>query len=145
MIRAVVDTNVLVSGLISASGYPREIERRWRKGEFALVTSPEIIDEVSRVLHSPRIHVKYQLTDSDIQAFILALLYHGECVAGRLVLVGVAPDPGDDKIVACAVEGKAGFIVTGDKGLRQLGEYDGIRIVNAQEFTGILDKSKPGK
>ena len=75
MIRAVVDTNVLVSGLISASGYPREIERRWRKDEFALVISPEIIDEVSRVLRLPRIHQKYRLADSDIQAFILALLY----------------------------------------------------------------------
>jgi putative PIN family toxin of toxin-antitoxin system len=141
MIRAVVDTNVLVSGLISASGYPREIERRWRKGEFALVTSPEIIEEVSRVLHSPRIQPKYQLADSDIQAFVLALLYHGECVAGRVVLEGVAPDPGDDKIVACAVEGKAGFIVTGDKGLRRLGEYDGIATINAEEFMKVLDRS----
>ena len=100
---------------------------------------------MSRVLRSPRIHLKYQLADSDIQAFILALLYHGECVGGKLVLEGIAPDPGDDKIVACAVEGKADFIVTGDKGLRRLGEYDGIRIVNAQEFIGILDRSKPGE
>lgn len=142
MIRAVVDTNVLVSGLISPSGYPREIERRWRKGEFTLVISPDIIDEVSRVLRLPRIHQKYRLADSDVQAFILALLHHGESVAGRLVLEGVAPDPGDDKVISCAVEGYANFIVTGDKALQQLGRHGDIRIVNAEAFIRLLDEEK---
>jgi uncharacterized protein len=144
MIRAVVDTNVLVSGFISPLSYPREIERSWRRGEFTLVTSREIIGEVSRVLYSPRIQPKYQLADSDIQAFILALLCHSECVAGKVVLEGIAPDPGDDKIVACAVEGEADLIVTGDRGLQQLGEHDGIRIVSAEAFIGVLNKSKTG-
>ncbi len=140
MIRAVVDTNVLVSALISASGYPREIERRWRKDEFTLVISPGIIDEVSRVLRLPRIHQKYRLAGSDIQAFILALLYHGESVAGRLVLEGVAPDPGDDKVISCAVEGNADFIVTGDKALQQLDQYGDIRIISAEAFIRVLDE-----
>jgi len=142
MIRVVVDTNVLVSGFISPLSYPREIERSWRRGEFTLLTSREIIDEVIRVLYSPRIQVKYHLTDSDIHAFILALLYHSECVAGKVVLEGIAPDPGDDKIVACATEGRADLIVTGDKDLHRLGEYDGIMIVNAEAFIRILDESK---
>lgn len=59
--------------------------------------------------------------------------------AGRLVLKGVAPDPGDDKIISCAVEAQADFIVTGDKGLQQLGEYQGIKIIDAESFTRILD------
>ncbi|MBM3155309.1 MAG: putative toxin-antitoxin system toxin component, PIN family [Chloroflexi bacterium] len=141
MLRAVVDTNVLVSSFISPLGSPREIERRWRNREFMLITSPAIIKEVNRVLHLPRIQQKYHLTESDIQAFVLALAHQAYCVAGRLALNDVAPDPCDDKIISCAVEGKADFIVTSDRRLRELGEYQGIRIVSAESFIGILEQT----
>lgn len=133
-----VDTNLLASGFISPFSYPREIERRWRKGEFVLVTSFGIIEEVNRVLHLPRIQQKYHLIESDIQAFVLTLTHQGDCVAGKVVLKGVAPDPGDDKVISCAVEAQADFIVTGDKRLQQLGEYQGIRIINAESFIRVL-------
>jgi len=141
MLKAVVDTNVLISSFISPLGSPREIERRWRNREFMLIASPAIIEEVNRVLHLPRIQQKYHLTESDIQAFVLALAHQACYVAGRLVLNDVAPDPGDDKIISCAVEGQADFIVTGDKRLQELGEYKGIRIVNAESFIGILEQT----
>jgi putative PIN family toxin of toxin-antitoxin system len=138
MLRAVVDTNLLVSGFISPFSYPREIERRWRKEEFALVTSFGIIEEVNRVLHLPRIQQKYHLAESDIQAFVFTLTHLADCVVGKVVLKGVAPDPGDDKVVSCAVEAQADFIVTGDKELQQLGAYQGIRIISAESFIKIL-------
>jgi putative PIN family toxin of toxin-antitoxin system len=138
MLRAVVDANLLVSGFISPFSYPREIERRWRNGEFVLVTSFGIIEEVNRVLHLPRIQQKYRLTESDIQAFVLTLTYQADCVAGKVVLEGVAPDRGDDKVISCAVEAQADFIVTGDKRLQQVGGYQGIRIINAESFIRVL-------
>lgn len=140
MLRVVVDTNVLVSGFISPFSYPREIEKRWRKGELVLVISREIVEEIDRVLHLPRIQIKYNLTESDIQAFLLTLTHKAEYVAGKLVLEGVAPDPGDDKIISCAVESQADFIVTGDKALQQPGEHQGIRIINAGEFIRLLQE-----
>ncbi|TRZ93189.1 MAG: putative toxin-antitoxin system toxin component, PIN family [Dehalococcoidia bacterium] len=118
-----VDTNLLVSGFISPLSHPREIERYWRRGEFILVTSYEIIEEVNRVLHLPRIQGKYHLAESDIQVFVLTLTHQAHCVAGGLILRDVAPDPGDDKIISCAVEAQADLIVTGDKALQKLGEY----------------------
>jgi hypothetical protein len=138
MIKAVVDTNLLVSAFISSFSYPREIERRWRSGEFILITSREIVEEINRVLHLPRIHMKYHLTESDIQAFVLTLIHKGNCVSGELALKGVAPDPGDDKIISCAIEGEAEFIVTGDKALQQLKEYQDIKIINAEQFVRAL-------
>ena len=143
MIRAVVDTNVLVSGLISPSSYPRQVFQHWRAGDFVLVTSHAIIQEATRALYSPRIQVKYGLTDSDIQAFVLALRYQSDCVAGELTVNGVAPDPGDDKVISCAVEGKAELIVTGDKALQRLGRHKDIRIISAETFTGILAEGRP--
>jgi len=138
MLKAVIDTNLLVSGFISPFSYPREIERRWRNGEFALVTSFGIIEEVNRVLHMPRIQQKYHLTESDIQAFVLTLTYQAYCVAGKVVLKGVAPDHGDDKVTSSAVQAQADFIVTGDKRLQQLEAYRGIRIIDAESFIRVL-------
>jgi putative PIN family toxin of toxin-antitoxin system len=140
MVRAVVDANLLVSSFISPFSYPREIEKRWRRGEFVLVSSREIIEEVNHVLHLPRIQVKYNLAESDIQAFVLTLIHKANCVAGRLVLKGVAPDPSDDKMISCAVKGEADLIVTGDKALQQLREYQGIKIINAEAFIGVLEE-----
>ena len=140
MIRAVVDTNLLVSAFISPASYPREIARHWRRGDFVLVTSREIAEEIDRVLHLPRIKIKYHVTEPDIQAFVLALIHLGSCVSGGLALKGVAPDLGDDKIISCAVEGAAKFIVTGDKALQGLGQYQGIKIINAQQFIEILQQ-----
>jgi len=138
MIKAVVDANVLVSAFISPFSYPREITGCWRRGEFILVTSREIVEEINRVLHLPRIKVKYRLAESDIQVFVLTLIHKGNCVSGELALRGVAPDPGDDKIISCAIEGEAQFIVTGDKALQQLKEYQGIKVINAQQFISVL-------
>jgi hypothetical protein len=138
MIKAVVDANVLVSAFISPFSYPREIAGCWRRGEFILVTSREIVEEINRVLHLPRIKVKYRLAESDIQVFVLTLIHKGNCVSGELALRGVAPDPGDDKIISCAIEGEAQFIVTGDKTLQQLKEYQGIKVINARQFISVL-------
>ena len=138
MIRAVVDANILVSALISPYSYPREIARCWRRGQFVLVTSREIVEEIDRVLHLPRIQVKYHLAESDIQVFLLTLIHRGNCVSGELALKGIAPDPGDDKVISCAVEGEADFIVTGDKSLQQLKEYRGIKIINAEQFIRVF-------
>ncbi|MBA7505963.1 hypothetical protein ES706_04643 [subsurface metagenome] len=140
MLKAVVDTNLLVSSFISPFSYPREIERRWRRAEFVLVTSHEIVEEVNRVLRLPRIQVKYHLAESDIQAFVLTLIHRANCVAGRLILKGVAPDSGDDKVISCAVEGEAALIVTGDKALQRLREYQGIKIINAEAFISVLEE-----
>ncbi len=96
-------------------------------------------DKKFMVLYLPRIQGKYHITDSDIQAFILTLMTKTDCVAGKLTLKDVAPDPGNDKIISCAVEAQADFIVTGDKSLQQLGEYQGIKIINAETFIKVLE------
>ena len=141
MLRVVVDTNLLVSGFISSRSYPREIEGRWRRGEFILITSPGIIEEISRVLRRPRIPQNYHITELDIQAFTLALNHQAYSVAGKLDLHGIAPDPGDDKVISCAVEARADCIVTGDKRLQQVGEYQGIKIIDAESFIELLKEN----
>jgi len=59
-------------------------------------------------------------------------------VPGRLEIAAVARDPDDDAILACAKEGKANYIVTGDKDLLDLDVFEGIPIVSARKFLSIL-------
>ena len=74
---------------------------------------------------------------------IKVLLYKGDCGARSSILREVALDPGDNKIISCAVEEKAGFIVTGDRALQRLVEYQSIKIVNAETFIRVLEEGSP--
>ena len=65
MIRAVVDTNVLVSGIISEQGAPRQIVNAWYQRQFTLLTSALIIAEVMRVLHYPHLQMTYHLRNTE--------------------------------------------------------------------------------
>jgi putative PIN family toxin of toxin-antitoxin system len=58
---------------------------------------------------------------------------------GELTLPGVTRDPKDNPVVACAVEGGAGFIVSGDQDLLVLGTYGRVRIVTPREFLALLE------
>lgn len=135
--RAVLDTNVFVSGLINPEGFPAAILTALRAGRFVLVSSPAVNEEIMAVLSRPRIRDRYGLSDRifDI-AFILWEI--AELVI-NLPEVRVCGDPDDDKFLATAVGGKADFLVTGDAShLLHLGEYQGVAIVSPREFVSQL-------
>ena len=75
MIKAVVDANLLVSAFISPFSYPREIERCWRRGEFNLVTSREIVEEINHVLHLPRARLVIKLCEWMIISQLSRLMF----------------------------------------------------------------------
>lgn len=62
MIKAVLDTNILVSGLISPKGSPAKILNLWQERKFILVTSQKILKEIKKVLNYPKIIKKYHLS-----------------------------------------------------------------------------------
>lgn len=134
---AVVDTNVLVSGVIVPHGAPRRILEAWQAGQFTLVTSEAIIAEVARVLCYPRICQRYHLAESDIAAVVDSLMNDAELVAG-LYEVRRSADPADDVFLACALEGHADYLVSGDRHLLEIGSYHGVVIVTPQEFVAAL-------
>lgn len=133
MIRAVLDTNVLVSGIISESGPPRQIALLWQRRRFVLLTSEAIIAEVTRVLHYPRIQRRYRLTESDIHAVVDSLTQDAIVTEG-LYQVQRSQDPDDDMFLACALEGRADFLVTGDPHLAAIKHYHGVQIVSPRQF-----------
>ncbi len=137
-IRAVLDTNVLVSGLMGAKGAPRQALDAWLEGQFTLVTSLYLVDEFVHVLQYPRIAERLQVTEDELAAILAALLSQAEVVPGQLQLPGVTRDPKDDAVVACAVEGGADYIVSGDQDLLVLDRYESVTVVTPRHFMKVL-------
>jgi len=134
MIKVCLDTNVFVSGIISPSGAPYEVLEAWRNRELVLLTSDEIITEVSKVLQYPKIKSAFSLTDEEIEKYVSLLSKYSQRTPGELKIDVIAEDPSDNMFLVCAVEGKADFIISGDNHLLQIGTYQGIQIVTPREF-----------
>ena len=137
-IKAVLDTNVLVSGLLSRQGPPRQVFDAWLEGRYTLVTSLYLVDELIHVLSYPRIVNRSNLAERELTDVVAALLSQAEVTAGQLHLPGVTRDPKDDAVVACAVEGNADYVVSGDQDLLVLDAYQGCRTVTPRQFLEIL-------
>lgn len=135
--RAILDTNVLVSGLIGEHGPPRQLIDAWLEGRYTLVSSLYQAQELNHVLSYPRIAGRLRLEDAELELILAALLSEAELTPGRLQLPGATRDPKDDPLVACVVEGNAGYLVSGDRDLLDLGEYQGIQIVSPLQFVVI--------
>jgi putative PIN family toxin of toxin-antitoxin system len=134
--RAVVDTHVLVSGIIAPHGAPRRILEAWHAGQFTLVTSEAIMAEVARVLRHPRIRDRYSLTEDDV-ATVVDSLRMDKVVAG-LYEVQRSVDPADEVFLACALEGLAKYVVSGDRHLLKIGSYHGVLAVTPRHFAALL-------
>ena len=73
LLRAVLDTNVYVSGTILSHGIPFEILEAWRRQAYVLITSEAIIAEIERVLHYPRIRDRYTVSEQDVVRLVESL------------------------------------------------------------------------
>lgn len=127
--RAVLDTNVLMSGIFF-SGPPYEILSAWRHGIVTLVVSAEILDEYRRI--GQRLAGKYP--GVDIGPILALIAVHAEFVEAPLLREQVCEDSSDDKFFACAVASGCHVIVSGDKHLHRASGYSGIEVVSPREF-----------
>ncbi len=111
MIRAVLDANVLVSGLPAASGTLADLIDQWRAGRLRLVVSPHIIDEVSRAWAKPYWGARFSPTQVDRA---LALLQEeADVVPITVQVMGIATQPENDLVLATAVSAQVEYLATG--------------------------------
>ena len=129
--RIVLDTNVLVSGLISRTGYPGRLLRAVQSGRVTLITSEYQIAELRDVLFRDSLRRFIQPAEAT------DLIHHMATVAvviDELPEVGLSPDPKDNAILATGIAGQADLIVSGDKNdVVALGDAEGIPIVTPRE------------
>ena len=139
--RFVIDTNLLVSGLMF-SGLPRELLEAARAGEFELCTSDLLLAELQRVLGRDKFAdrlARAGLTAADI---VSDLRRRAVVVAPASVPRVLPTDPDDDHVLAAAIAGAADLIASGDRrDLLPLKSYSGIAIVTAREAMERLAKT----
>lgn len=133
MIRAVIDTGVLLRYLIKPGAAIKElIEERWLNDEVQMVTAPELVQELESVLERDRIRTFIQPEEG------LALLDAVRLKADLLPALGSVPeftrDPKDDKFVACALAGNADVIVSEDRDILALGTIENVRTMTPYQF-----------
>ncbi len=142
--RAVIDTNILVRALIRPQGTVGPVLLHLRRGDYTLLYSDGILEELVDVLNRPRIRNKYGLREEDIRAIVALLLLRGEYIVPQ-VTIHACRDPHDDKFLEVAVSGRADVIVSGDEDLCVLSPFQGIPIVSPREFLDMLTGEEEGE
>jgi putative PIN family toxin of toxin-antitoxin system len=138
--RIILDTNVFISGIFF-TGPPYQILKAWRDGEVQLLVSPSILDEYQRI----GVELALRFRDVDLKPFLDLLTIQAEIVLAPTLPPVIHDDPSDDKFLEAAVAGKASYIISGDKHLLKLSEYQGIQILKPIDFVQRYLKSKGKK
>jgi uncharacterized protein len=137
-VRLVIDTNILISALLTGSSLPAHLIALWREGRFDLLTSADQLDELMRVTRYPRIRERLA---PQLAGRLINELRDIAVVVKNLPVVTVSPDPYDNYLLATAAAGSADFLVTGDKrDLLALKLYEGTRIITVREFLTLHRK-----
>lgn len=143
-LRAVLDTNVLVSAFIRPKGIPAQIRVAGMEARFIIVLSDLLFQELRDVLARPRLVKTGNYTKDQAEEFLSLLALAADVIPGPERAPAVlAADPDDDWVLATAVEGNADAIVSGDAELLGLGKHAGIPIMLPADFLNSLKKRTP--
>ena len=130
--KIVIDTNIYISAIFWG-GKPREIVDMGRDGNILIFTPSEIEEEIV-----DKLKTKFRLNDQDANFIISDFSTFTTPVRIKKRFKVVLDDPEDDKFIECAVACGAEYIVTGDKHLLKIKEYDRIKILKASDFLTLI-------
>ncbi|MDP7690336.1 MAG: putative toxin-antitoxin system toxin component, PIN family [Vicinamibacterales bacterium] len=136
--RAVIDTNVFVSGSIRPRGAPGNILRALRDLRFLALVSTPILEELVATLTRPGLQERYGIEDEDVRDLLRLLALRSELVEPT-TRIRQCRDPHDDMFLEAAVEGRAARLVSGDADLLAIGSVGDTRIVTPAFFVAELD------
>jgi len=130
-LRVVIDTNILISAIFWV-GRPKRLLNVVRRGEVIFLTSKTLLAELKKVLTSG--DKPFRLSEREAKEIIEHLKDIAELVS-TTSKVSVCRDEADNRVLECALDGGADYIVTGDRDLLDLKSFKGIRIVKIGDFS----------
>jgi len=129
--RAVLDTNVLISGVI-ATGVPHELLVGGFNHEYQIVVSVETLTEFRETLL--KYPERFHMDNEEVQKEVETIRYFAEFVEPQEDIRAVEDDPDDDKFLEAAMAGDVDYLVSGDRHLLNLDTFRGIDIVEPRTF-----------
>jgi uncharacterized protein len=138
MIRVVLDANIYVSSLLKPGSNPARIIDLIREDALTLLISKPIMEELQRVLSYPKVQHIHGRSVKGIEQFLGRLQKIAVMTPAVLFIEAVLEDPTDDKYLVCAVEGRADYIVSGDRHLQELTSFEGIPVVDPAGFLMLV-------
>ena len=138
--KIVIDANLFASALIKPESNPGRILDLVKQNQVELILSPAIIREIKRILLYPRLQKYHHKTVQEIDAYFEDVLMFAWIVEGEKTVDIIKDDPSDNRYLACAYEGEADYIVSGDHHLLDLETYQGIAIIKANTFLNVWAK-----
>jgi putative PIN family toxin of toxin-antitoxin system len=141
-IRAVLDTNLFISGLFSSSGSVAKLQQLWLSGVFELVVSEEILEEIGETLRKVYIQKQLRLKPEE-RIGVLELIREKASIVtkDRYKTDRIVEDPDDNKFLSCALEAKANYVVSGDSHLLSLKHFHTIQIVDTATFIRAMERT----
>jgi putative PIN family toxin of toxin-antitoxin system len=141
LIRAVIDTSILIRALIKPQGTVGPVLQSLRNADYQLLYSDPLLSELAEMLARPRFRAKYGLTTEDIAAVFSLILLRGEPVV-PVRRIDVCRDPTDNMILEAAVAGQADVVVSGDKDLLTLSPFEAIPILSPAALLRMLQAQR---
>lgn len=142
MTKIVIDTNILVSAILTPEGNPAKILKLVLEGKLNLIISPAILEEIRQVFNYPKLAKlmeKNNITRQEVYDFLDKMSRVALITPGKLDIDVIPKDPADNKIIACALEGDADFIISGDQHLTDLKIFQSIKIIDPAAFLKIVN------
>lgn len=134
MLKAVFDTNIFISAFVFPNSIPAKIYLLAIGRKYKLCSSPAIMAEVADKLRS-----KFFVNEEDIVDLLKQIARISEIAKPKNKISLLEDDP-DNRVLECAAELKADLIISGDKHLLRLKEFQGIRIIRTADFLRIFPK-----
>ncbi|MGA2118777.1 MAG: putative toxin-antitoxin system toxin component, PIN family [Bryobacteraceae bacterium] len=140
--RVVLDTNILLSSLLSPLGAPAQLLDAWERNTFTLVACDELIAELREVAGRPFFRARLRASKAELLAAgIRDFSFFCRCLPSG----PIAPDPKDSYLLALAEASQAEFLVTGDKQLLSLKRQKATRIITPAAMIEILKDAESGE
>lgn len=136
--RVVIDTNVLISGLLFEGGPPALLVDAWIAGKFEVMVSPELIEEYLTVLLRPKFGAIGTIGERRSRLRELLELGNVVAVSSKEHIDAVPADPSDNAVFECAVAGHTRYVISGDFHLVSIAVFRNIQIASTSKAVELL-------
>lgn len=133
--RVVLDTNILISALITSVSPSAQVLALWRSRRFDLLTCAQQLEEFARATRYPQVRARLSPA---VAGALLNRVRDRAMVLKNLPKLEIAPDPDDNYLLALAEAGEAQFLVTGDKPILGLKRHKSTRLVTPAALLELL-------